>query len=175
MTDENDAAPVIVVLEIMVPRTQHILIGHGPIGSHRLAHHGRAQGRQGDLAIERRIGSALGREPCKLLVDHRALFGRDGHGRIAAGVFRHGGIDIETVDGRIGGGAEGLGGQLPISANNGSVLLGLATDIITARAAQPSLTVGIVDRCSRSRCDRRGRLAQGLRGIGEQQSCGEGG
>ena len=86
VSDEHDAAAVVVMFQVVIPSIEDIVVGQGAIHRNWCAEQRGAKASEGDLAIYGRIGPTLRSEAGKLHA-HDAFFFRTGeHVAIASGI-----------------------------------------------------------------------------------------
>jgi hypothetical protein len=124
------------LLQIVVPGVEHVVVRELSIHRDRFAGNDRAQRRQRDLPVQRRIDAAHRREARELLRDHVLLFRPGDHVAVAALIERDGGIDVEAIDRRIFRRLEFFLRELAARRDDRRVEID-GTGILAARSAQP--------------------------------------
>ena len=143
VADQHHAAPVVVVRHVVIPRIPHVVVAGSAVQLEARAREAGAQARQRHLSVHRGEQPALRAKPRELLAHDVALFVADRHVAVGGRVQRHGGIDVEAVDGRLRVGRPRLTRQGATGRDHrGREVDGAG--ILAARPAEPRLGVAVV-------------------------------
>ena len=144
MTDQHDAAAVVVMLQVIVPRIAHIVVAEPAIERRAAAAgHGLSQAGERELPIERRVRTARRREPRKLLPNDIAFRRVCRHVAVGAGIGRNRGVDVEAIDRRVGIRLPRFARQLAIGRDDGGAVVDRAR-VLATRTAQPVLRICVI-------------------------------
>jgi len=149
VTDEDNAATLVTVSDILVPGADDIAITESYIPGHGRACQSSAESGERDLAIHRRVKAAHGGEAGELIEYDVALFRLDRHGCVETGIFGDGGINVETIDGGVRVGVESFFCRGAIGSNDGGVEIDGA-GVLVAGEAKPVRVVGVIDKGCRN-------------------------
>ena len=166
VADEDDAAAGIVGGEVVFPGGLDVGVGQLAVGGDILAAAEGVEGGERHLPVGGRVEAAGGAEAGELLAHDLALFRAERGVGVGRGVLRDGGVDVEAIDRRVGGGREEFGLQCSIGGDDGDGGV-LRAGIVAAGAAEPVIHVRIVER--------RGRGDGGMRRGGFVYRLGWGG
>ena len=163
MAHQDDPTALVVVVQVIGPRIQHVVVADPAYGRivcarHRLSGLSGAERREGELAVERGEEPAFGAQPGELHLHDVDFFGAGDHVADHARIVRDRRIDVEAVDRRLGIGLERLKRFRSVRLHNGGrkvdgagIVLGLVGP------AEPGVRLGVVVP------GRRGRLGAGVR------------
>src|SRR6266567_2518302 len=131
------------MLEIVFPCIQNIGVGQRPVDRHWAAgHHGSKRG-ESDLTIERRINTAARSKARQLRVHYALFFRARSHVTVRRWVVGNRGINIKTVDRRLGVGLPSLMRQLAVSGDDGRLQINGA-GVLASGAAEPGIVFAVV-------------------------------
>ena len=173
VSDEHDAAAVVVMLEIVIPCIEDIVVGQGAIHGNGRAEQRGTKRTESDLAVDGRVGPTLRSEAGELHA-HNAFFFRAGeHVAVASGIHGDSGIDVEAIDLRIGVGGPGFQSHLAVGGDDGGGEVNVA-GVLASGTAEPVVTVAVIVFCNGRgswSCGRRGGcLGEGRASAGAEQN-----
>jgi hypothetical protein len=145
VSDEYDAAALVVVLEIVVPGREHVVIAELAIRREAAAGHCGAQRFQRDLSIERCVQLALSAEASELCAHDAVLFRPRLHVAVRRGIVRDRRIHVETIDGCVRIGFERFVAEFAIRRDDRRREIDSAR-VLATRAAQPGCRLAVVIR-----------------------------
>ena len=151
MSDEDEAAPVVIVIDIVLPGVAHIVVLEPARKRSACAGAGEKTPKSGqrDLPVHRSVRTALRSEARELLTDD-IHFGRIGsHVAVRRRIGRYGRINVEAIDRRLRVGSPFLLRQLAIGSDDRGREIDIAGIMMArlgrlGRPAQPRLVVGVV-------------------------------
>src|SRR2546423_335886 len=120
MAYQNNATAIVVMFEIVIPRSDYIIISEGSIYSHWLACDSGPKRGQRHLPVERRVDAALRAESRELRSHHCFLFRSSDHVAVGRRVIRDCWVYIEAINRRIRIWGPCFARQFTIRGNDGS-------------------------------------------------------
>ena len=145
MPNENEAAPLVVMIEVVLPRIAHVvvLLAARQSGARVTGGHKAPQTCERDLAIHRCIGTTFRREARELLANDVEFGGIGDHVAVRRRIGGYGRIHVEAIDRRIRIRAPHLARQLAAGIDNGGSEIRVAS-VVSAGPAQPRFGIGII-------------------------------